>query len=121
MTKNFYIEFILALKPYTSIKYLLMVSEWEIESCVRGYDIYQSVWTATLDDELICVGNPFNSIDKYVVAVKNDDIVIGHSRAQALTKKISRFCSLFLRRGWSFFGPAAWPDPDIVLISLVTL
>ena len=49
--------------------------------------IYQSVWTATLDDELICVGNPFNSIDRYAVAVKNDDTVVGHSRAQALAKK----------------------------------
>ena len=50
-----------------------MASEWEMESCVRGYHIYQSVWTPTLDDELICVRDPFNSIDRYAVAVKSDD------------------------------------------------
>ena len=64
-----------------------MASEWEIENCVCGYYIYQSVWTATLNDELIYVRNPFNSIDRYLVAVKNDDTVVWHSRARALTKK----------------------------------
>ena len=64
-----------------------MALEWEIESCVRGYHIYQSVWTAMLDDELICVRNPFNSIDRYAIAVKNDDTVVGHSRAWALAIK----------------------------------
>ena len=93
-----------------------MASEWEIESCVHGYHIYQSVWTTTLDDEFICARNSFNSIDRYEVAVKNDDTAVGH-----LPKKISRICSLFLWRGWRFFAQAAWPDPDIVLILLVTL
>ena len=47
-----------------------MASEWEIESCFRGYRIYQSVWTPTLDDELICVRDPFNSIDRYALVVR---------------------------------------------------
>ena len=52
--------------------------------------------TPTLDDELICVRDPFNSIDRCVVAVKNGDTVVSH-----MPKKISRLCSLFLRRGGS--------------------
>ena len=54
-----------------------------MEICVRGYHIYQSVWTPTLDNYYICVGD---SIDRYAVTVKNGDT-----------------------------------DPDIVLISPVTL
>lgn len=76
-----------------------MTSEWEMESCVLAYYIYQSLWTPTLDDELICVRDPFNSIDRYAVTVKNGDTVVGH-----LPKKISRLCSLFLRRGGSIMS-----------------
>ena len=35
-----------------------------------------------------------NTMDHYAVAVIRDDLVVGH-----LPKKISRICSLFLRRG----------------------
>ena len=76
-----------------------MASEWEIESCVCGYNIYQSVWTPTLDDELICVRDPFNSIVKFVVTVKNDDTAVGHSRAWALAKKdIKTLFSILIER-----------------------
>ena len=63
-----------------------MASEWEIESCFHGYRIYQSVWTPTLDDELIYVRDPFNSIDRYAFVVKNNTVV-GHSRVRSLAKK----------------------------------
>ena len=46
-----------------------------------------------LDDELICVRDPFNSIDRYAVTVKNGDTVVEH-----LPKKISRLYSLFLMK-----------------------
>ena len=72
------------------------MSEWEMGSYVHGYHIYQSVWTPTLDDELICVRHPFNSINRYAVTVKNGDAIVG-----PLPKKISRLCSLFLQRGGS--------------------
>ena len=73
-----------------------MASEWEIESCFRGYRIYQSVWTPTLDDELIYVRDPFNSIDRYALVVKNDTVV-GHSRVWSLAKRL--FSNLTERLG----------------------
>ena len=42
----------------------------------------------------MCEPEPRNSTDRYAVAVKKDGIIIGH-----LPTKISRVCSLFLRRG----------------------
>ena len=72
------------------------MAEWEMDSCIRGYHVYQSVWMPVLGEELICHREPFNSVDRYAVCVKKDDSIIGH-----LPKNISRICSLFLRRGGS--------------------
>ena len=37
--------------------------------------------------------NPENASDRYAVAVKREGTIIGH-----LSRKVSRVCSLFLRR-----------------------
>ena len=42
----------------------------------------------------VVLGEPTNTIDQYAVAVIRSGLVVGH-----LPKKISRVCSLFLRRG----------------------
>ena len=47
-----------------------------------------------MGEELECDREPENSCDRYTVAVKRSGVVIGH-----LPRKISRVCSLFLRRG----------------------
>ena len=46
----------------------------------------------------VCERNPQNSHDCYAVAVKREDILIRHLR-----RKLSRLCSLFLRRGGAMF------------------
>ena len=72
------------------------MAEWEMESCICGYHIYQSVWIPVLGEDLIRLREPFNSVDRYAVCVKKDDDIIGH-----LPKKMSRICLLFLHRGGS--------------------
>ena len=67
--------------------------EYERESCIRGHHIYYPVWTSYVGEQLVCVREPLNSVDRFAVAVKKDDSVVGH-----LPKKISKICSLFLRR-----------------------
>lgn len=62
--------------------------------CVRGYHVYQDVWSASVGEVLPCEREPANSTDLYAVAVTKDGVVIGH-----LHRKVSRVCSLFLRRG----------------------
>ena len=67
---------------------------FEKDCCVRGYHIYQRVWDAAIGENLICRREPTNERDRYAVAVTKDGTVIGH-----LPRKVSRVCSLFLRRG----------------------
>lgn len=70
--------------------------EYTIQSCVRGYHVYQEVWTASEGDELICVRQPTNDMDRYAVAtlLKGTSCVVGH-----LPRKLSKLCSCFLRKG----------------------
>ena len=51
---------------------------------------------AVVGEELVCAREPHNSHDCYAVAVKREDVLIGH-----LPRKLSRLYSLFLRRGYS--------------------
>lgn len=71
----------------------MAVSQYQVDSCVRGYHQYQAIWTSAVGETLPCVREPTNTIDRYAVAVVRSGVVVGH-----LPKKISRVCSIFLRR-----------------------
>ena len=64
------------------------------ESCIRGYHVYKAVWEPELGEELQCRRERVNAQDMYAIAVIKDTNVVGH-----LPRKISRICSLFIRRG----------------------
>ena len=66
---------------------------------IRGFHIYSATWTPVTDELLHCKRQIGNAYDRYAVAVvkpDDHDAVVGH-----LPRKISLFCSLFLRRGSS--------------------
>ena len=62
--------------------------------CVRGYH----VWAAAFGEVLACRREPSNASDRYAIEVLKHGTIIGHLR---LPRKISKVCSLFLRRGGS--------------------
>ena len=62
-------------------------------NCICTYHIYKKVWTATVEETLVCEREPKNSSDQYAVAVKNEGTITEH-----LARKLSWVCSLFLRR-----------------------
>ena len=64
------------------------------ESCIRGYHIYRELWDAVVGEELECQREHSNATDMYAVAVIKDSTIVGH-----LPRKISRICTLFIRRG----------------------
>ena len=70
------------------------VDELERVCCIHGYHIYKEIWEAATGEVLTCEREPLNPKDRYTVAVKKGGTVVGH-----LPRKISRICSLFLRRG----------------------
>ena len=70
--------------------------EARISSCVRGYHIYKEKWTAVIGEVLCCARETGNVLDRYAVGVLKGGDIVGH-----LPKKLSKICSLFLRRGGS--------------------
>ena len=68
--------------------------EFVTESMVRGYHIYQDVWTPVMGEHLQCVREEDNAEDRYAVAVTKDGVTVGH-----LPRRISTLASLFIRRG----------------------
>ena len=69
---------------------------FEKESCIRGYHVYQGLWEPVVGEELQCQRDTVNTKDPYAVSVKTGQTVVGH-----LPQKVSRLCSLFIRRGGS--------------------
>ena len=65
-----------------------------MESCIRGFHVYQDIWTPATGERLACQAEDSNSFDPYAVAIRRDADVIGH-----VPHKISAACSLFVRRG----------------------
>ena len=53
-------------------------------------------WDAVVGESLTCRREPLNPRDRYTLAVMKNDVIIGH-----LPAKVSRICSIFLRRGGS--------------------
>ena len=65
-----------------------------VESCVRGFHVYQDIWTPSTGERLPCETEDMNPMDPYAVAIKNRREVIGH-----VPRKISAACFLFIQRG----------------------
>ena len=52
--------------------------------------MYKGKWDASVGEVLMCMRETHNTQDRYAIAVKKSQTVVGH-----LPRKISRVCSLF--------------------------
>ena len=57
---------------------IVVMTSTDIVSNIKGYHVYKSVWTTTLQEQVHGVIEPHNPVDKYAVAVKKDEKVVGH-------------------------------------------
>ena len=57
---------------------IVVVTSTDIVSNIKGYDIYKSVWTPTLQEQVYREIQPHNRVDKYAVTVEKDEKVVGH-------------------------------------------
>ena len=57
---------------------IVVVTSIDIASNIKRYHVYKSVWTPTLQEQVYGEIEPHNPVDKYAVAVKKDEKVIGH-------------------------------------------
>ena len=81
------------LAPQNSFRTKIMKTH-VVESCVRGFHVYQDIWTPTTGEHLSCQMEDSNAFDPYAVAIRKNANVIGH-----VPWKISAACSLFIQRG----------------------
>ena len=51
---------------------IAIVTSTDIVSNIKGYQVYKSVLTPTLQEQVYGEIEPHNPVDKYVVAVKKD-------------------------------------------------
>ena len=67
------------------------MSSYQIESCIRGFHIYEEVWTPFTGERLGCTRERSNKEDPFAVAMKRGTETVGH-----VPRTISCVCTLFL-------------------------
>ena len=72
-------------------------SSYEFYSFIRGYHVYQHIWTPAEGETYSCTPEPGNEQDCNAVAVMYEDRVVGH-----IPLAISKCISLFLTLPRSF-------------------
>ena len=73
-----------------TIRIVLLVN-FETPSYIKGYHEYQKIWTPFLQEELCGEMEPANPVDKYVVAVKKNKVVAGHTETTVRCNEIATF------------------------------
>ena len=76
MTCHFYADVIVA-RAYASPTKLRMET-FQVDSCIQGYHVFESIWNPTTGEELNCVRERTNTEDPYAVAVIRRSAVVGH-------------------------------------------
>ncbi len=76
----------------------------EISSCIRGYHVYQDIWTPVLYQKLLCQREPGNLEDPFAVVVINNEEIVGY-----VPRKISALYSMFLNKGEVIEGTVTGP------------
>ena len=74
----------------------LRLSTAEFDSYIRGYHVYQVVWTPVVGEMLLLKQEPTNTMDVSAVAVCKENEIVGHVRFN-----ISSLISQFLRRDYN--------------------
>jgi hypothetical protein len=68
--------------------------QFVLESAVRGFHVYRSIWGGIIGEILPCITEPGNTSDSYAVAIKRSETIAGH-----MPRKFSAVCALFLNSG----------------------
>ena len=68
-----------------------------VDSCVRGFHVYNDRWTPVLGEVLMCEVEDGNTSDTYAVAIKKGGEINGHVPRTI----VSAACNLFLELGGS--------------------
>ena len=62
----------------TEVIPIVVVTFTDIVCNIKGYHVYKSLWTPTLQEQVYGEVELHNPVDKYAVTVKKDEKVVGH-------------------------------------------
>ena len=57
---------------------ITLITIMDLETFIREHHIYKNIWTPQLDELLEVSTEPDNSVDKFAVAVKKNQNIVGH-------------------------------------------
>ena len=75
---------------------IVMLGNFETPSYIKAYHEYEKIWTPFLQEELCRETEPPNPVDKYVVAIKKNNVVMGHLPLGCIGK-VAKTIFYFLR------------------------
>ena len=76
---------------------IIKLSEYKLDSYVKGYHVYKDIWKRNIGDVLKTEREPRNPVDKYAVAVmQKKNLVVGHLK-KGTTGKFAKLISYFLK------------------------
>ena len=84
-------------KSSCTLQLLRIMSEFIIDSAIRGFHVYKSLWTPEIGKELSTVRETSNMHDRFAVTIRKGTLTIGHVPAEI--SKVCCFFFFFLRRG----------------------
>ena len=73
-----------------TLQLLRIMSEFIIDSAIRGFHVYKSLWTPKIGEELSTVRETSNTHDRFAVTIQKGTLTIGHVPAE-----ISKVCWFF--------------------------
>ena len=59
-------------------KLMVVTTDFDVDSFVKGYHEYKSIWTRKIGEMLLTEREPGNMVDKYAVCVKKENEIAGH-------------------------------------------
>ena len=80
---------------------ITLITSMDLETFIKGHHIYKNIWTPQLDELLEVSTEPDNPVDKFAVAVKKNQNIVGHLKkgktgrfAKTLSKITWKRCNL---------------------------
>ena len=73
---------------------ITMITTMDLETFIKGHHIYKNIWTPQLDELLEVSTEPDNPVDKFAVAVKKNQNIVGHLK-KAKLEDLQRLCFIF--------------------------
>ena len=75
---------------------ITLITSMDLETFIKGHHIYKNIWTPQLDELLEVTTEPDNPVDKFAVAVKKNQNIVGHLK-KGKTGRFAKTLFYFLR------------------------